>query len=93
MLVFPEHTMLWPVSEIKEITMDILFPVSAEEPPVEILIIGCGRNFTAPTKGLREDLSEWGMALEWMDTGAASRTFNVLIAEGRHCAAALISVK
>lgn len=33
-----------------------------------------------------------GVALEWMDTGAACRTFNVLLGEERRVVAALIAV-
>ncbi|PPR68246.1 MAG: hypothetical protein CFH02_01041, partial [Alphaproteobacteria bacterium MarineAlpha3_Bin1] len=40
----------------------------------------------------RAGLREWGIVLEWMDTGAACRTFNVLLSEERACAAALIAV-
>ncbi len=91
-LVFPEHTLAWPVVEPADISLDCLAPVAAAEPSVEILVIGCGAAFLAPPKELREGLSEWGVVLEWMDTGAASRTFNVLLAEERACAAALIAV-
>ena len=78
--------------EIRDISLDSLAPVAAQEPSVEILVIGCGASFQAPPKGLREDLREWGVVLEWMDTGAACRTFNVLLAEERASAAALIAV-
>jgi uncharacterized protein len=91
-LVFPKRTYLWPVSDIKEISMDNLAPVATQSPSVEILVIGCGDTFLAPLEGLRESLSDWGVALEWMDTGAACRTYNILMAEGRCCAAALIAV-
>ena len=91
-IVFPTRTYIWPVSNVKDISMDNLAPVSAQNPPVEILLIGCGNKFSSPLKGLREDLSNCGIVLEWMDTGAASRTYNVLMAEGRRCAAALIAV-
>ena len=61
---------------------------------VEILIIGCGPAFQAPPAALRDGLrKDWGVVLEWMDTGAACRTFNVLLAEDRACAAALIAVE
>jgi len=42
--------------------------------------------------GLGEALRQQGMVLEWMDTGAACRTFNVLLGEDRRIAAALIAV-
>ena len=63
------------------------------EDGVEILVVGCGAPFEPPPSGLREGLSEKGVVLEWMDTGAACRTFNVLLAEDRACAAALIAVE
>ena len=62
------------------------------EDGVEILVVGCGALFEPPPSGLREGLSKKGVVLEWMDTGAACRTFNVLLAEDRACAAALIAV-
>ena len=56
-------------------------------------ILLTGPAFLPSPKGLRESLKDRGLVLEWMDTGAACRTFNVLLAEDRHCAAALIAVE
>ena len=81
------------MAEAAAITLDCLAPVAAAGPAVEILVLGCGASFQALPKGLREGLSEWRVVLEWMDTGAACRTFNVLLAEERACAAALIAVE
>ncbi len=64
---------------------------AAEGP--EILLVGCGPCFLAEPAGLRAALREAGAVLEWMDTGAACRTFNVLLAEDRRAAAALIAVE
>lgn len=58
-----------------------------------ILVVGCGPRFSAPPSGLREALKANGWLLEWMDTGAACRTFNLLLSEDRPCAAALIAVQ
>ena len=60
---------------------------------IEILLIGCGQSFSPPPKGLRQAIKAAGMALEWMDTGAACRTYNVLQLEDRPAAAALIAVE
>ena len=65
--------------------------VEAEE-KVDILIVGCGPRFVPPPPGLRRALSEAGIVLEWMDTGAACRTFNVLLTEDRQVAAALVAI-
>ncbi len=62
------------------------------DPPL-ILLIGCGSKFYPPPIILRNDLKNIGTTLEWMDTGAACRTFNVLLAESRNVVSALIAVK
>jgi len=45
-----------------------------------------------PAAAVRRAFAEAGLALEPMDTGAACRTYNVLLAEGRPVGAALIAV-
>lgn len=90
--MFAERTVAWDLGEAADITLESL-AVAVAASDVDILIIGCGAAFEPPPKGLREGLKEEGVALEWMDTGAACRTFNVLLAEDRAAAAALIAVE
>ena len=45
---------------------------------------------TTPWKVMRAELKAAGLALEVVDTGSACRIYNVLLAEGRRVAAALI---
>jgi len=90
--VFAERTVAWSVGEAADITLESLAEaIGASD--VDILIIGCGAAFEPPPKGLRGSLKEESVALEWMDTGAACRTFNVLLAEDRAAAVALIAVE
>ena len=89
--MFPERTVSWPVSAAQDITLESLTEVTGEG-GMEILVVGCGSTFEPPPPELREALSEKGVVLEWMDTGAACRTLNVLLAEDRVCAAALIAI-
>ena len=84
-----EETNLWPVIDAGVITLDGLEPV-LDEPG--ILVVGCGTEFMAPPTDLRIDLKGRGIILEWMDTGAACRTYNVLLTEEREAIAALIAV-
>lgn len=91
-LVFPERTLPWSAREPAAATIESLGPIAAEEPKVEVLILGCGVRFQPTPAELRRALKALGVALEWMDTGAACRTFNVLLAEERRAAAALIAV-
>ena len=65
----------------------------AEAADIGILLIGAGSDIMRLPKPLRELLSEAGIAADTMSTGAAVRTYNVLLAEDRAVAAALIAVE
>ncbi len=92
-IVLPERTFAWPVGRFEEITLDSLADVVGAEPRVEILLIGCGPRLVPIAEDLRAGLRASGIVAEPMDTGAACRTYNVLVAEERRVAAALISVE
>jgi len=88
-LVFPDCTIPWQVATAADIDAGSLAPV-IEHGGVEILLLGLGRSMCAIPAVLRTTLKTARIALEPMDTGAACRTYNVLIAEDRRVAAALI---
>lgn len=92
-LVLPEATSAWPLTHIDEMDLASLEQAFSAEPPVEVLLIGCGRSMAFIDPDLRAAASARGVALEPMDTGAACRTFNVLVMEDRRVAAALIAVE
>jgi uncharacterized protein len=56
----------------------------------EIVLLGTGNRLRFPSPRLSESLVQAGIGLEVMDTRAACRTYNILTAEGRRIAAALI---
>ncbi|MED5395719.1 MAG: hypothetical protein CFH05_01150 [Alphaproteobacteria bacterium MarineAlpha3_Bin4] len=91
-LVFAEETRPWPVNEVGEITLQSLAPATTVDVRPEIMLIGCGNASGPSPRELREGLKAAGLVLEWMNTGAACRTFNVLLAEERSTVAALIAV-
>jgi uncharacterized protein len=59
---------------------------------IDVLLIGTGRSGRLVMPETRAAFRQAGLGLDVMDTGAACRTFNVLTAEGRRVAAALIPV-
>jgi len=59
---------------------------------IEILLVGTGKEIRPLPKTVRAALKEAGIAADPMSTGAAVRTYNVLLAEDRAVAAALIVV-
>ena len=90
-LVLPDRTLPWPVRELAAVTMESLAPITAEAASVDILVLGSGAQFAQPRADLREGLRAHGIVTEAMDTRAACRTFNLLLAEDRRVAAALIA--
>ena len=88
-LITPDHTEAWPVSAVAELTLDSLAPLTARG-DVNILLLGCGRRMQPVPTSLRQDLKALGIVVDAMDTGAACRTYNVLLSEDRRVAAALI---
>ena len=90
-LLTPDSAEPWPVKRARDITAQSLEPLPGES--IDFVLVGCGAGFQPPPEGLAAALKERNIVLEWMDTGAACRTFNVLMAEDRRCAAALIAVE
>lgn len=88
-LVFPDRSVRWDAASASDVTWESLGPV-IEHGGVEILLLGLGRSMSAVRNELRTALRASHIALEPMDTGAACRTYNVLVAEDRRVAAALI---
>ena len=59
----------------------------------ELLILGTGRRQRFPRTELLAPLAAAGISWEVMDTGAACRTYNILMGEGRNVAAALLMIE
>ena len=93
-LVFPDRVLDWPVNDFQAIDEASLSAfTSADTPPVDILLIGCGPQMRFVPPALRKSLRAAGIVIDAMDTGAACRTYNVLMSEDRRVAAALIAVE
>ena len=91
-LALPGGIEAWPVTDVAAITPETLSPLLAEAGAIEILLIGTGIQMTPLPAGARTVLEQAGLYPDLMATGAAVRTFNVLLSEGRSVAAALLAV-
>lgn len=80
----------WAVSGIPDLTLESL--AAAREAGIDILLLGCGPKAVPIPAALRQALRQEGIVLDAMTTGAACRTYNVLSAEARRVAAALLPV-
>ena len=56
----------------------------------EILILGTGERLRFPAPSLSRVLTIAGVGLEIMDSKAACRTYNIVVAEGRNVLAAIL---
>src|SRR5262245_33437528 len=81
-LVFPDRTVAWAAESAAMVSWESLAPV-VEYGGIQILLLGLGRSMSPLAASLRAALRASGIAPEAMDTGAACRTYNVLVAEGR----------
>lgn len=90
-IVTPEAVMPWPFDgPIDALTGEDCAPLLALAGSVDVLLIGSGAKAARPSAAIRAVLKDAGLNVDAMDTGAACRTYNVLMAEGRRVAAALL---
>ena len=78
----------WPVADFGQLQAGAFDTLLDLRP--ELVILGTGARHRFPHPSLYQPLIAAGIGLEHMDTGAACRTYNILAAEGRKVAAALI---
>lgn len=89
-LVTPTVTHPWAIARAEDLTVESLALLREAAVPTEILVLGCGARAVFVPPDLRAALKAAGMGLEVVDTGSACRIYNVLLAESRRVAAALI---
>lgn len=91
-VVRPTQTILWgnAPADMKDLKLENFTDLLAQADDIDVVLLGTGaRMFFVPPK-LRQELSAVGLPVDVMDTGAACRTYNVLMAEGRRVAAVLM---
>ena len=93
LLIVGDVARSWSVTDLAQLSVAALEPVfAAGRAEVEFLLLGVGPRNAQPPRAIREALLAAGLGLEFMDTPAAARLYNVLTSEGRRLAAALIAV-
>jgi uncharacterized protein len=92
LLALPSGIRAWPVTSVTDLTDAVLDPIFAEGDALELLLLGTGIDIAAIPAAFRTRFREAGIGLDVMQTGAAARTYNILLAENRKVGAALIAV-
>lgn len=83
----------WSAGSGDALTVGDLARALAEAGKLGFLLLGTGRTQVFPSVELRAAFAAADLGLEVMDTGAAARTYNILLGEGRPVGAALIAVE
>lgn len=92
-LALPSGILAWPAVTATDINVESLEAVFREAPGrIEHLLIGTGLDLVPLPAPLRQRLRDAGIRAEPMPTGAAARTYSILLGEKRRVAAALLAV-
>ena len=93
LIVLPSGIHMWAALTPADMTPDMLAPVFAEPVgTIELLLIGTGRELLPLRADLRGALRAAGIGVDPMATSHAIVTYNILFAEKRRVAAALLAV-
>ncbi|MGP4749161.1 Mth938-like domain-containing protein [Agrobacterium pusense] len=93
LLLLPSGIYGWELVDAKELSVGHFEKVLAEAQDIEVLLIGTGDGMRVLPKELRAAFKEAGISIDPMSTGAAVRTYNIMLSESRAVAAALIAVE
>jgi uncharacterized protein len=88
MIVMPERILPWSAAGFEQLALEDFEALSRL--PLEVVLLGTGERLRFPHPRLTQPLAAARIGLEVMDVAAACRTYNILMAESRKVAAALL---
>ena len=92
LLCVPSGIYGWAPVTIDDIDEDALRRVVEESGEIDVLLLGAGHEPRSAPAGADRVLRSAGVRFDTMTTGAAVRTFNVMVSEERRVAASLLAV-
>jgi uncharacterized protein len=93
LLILPDGVYGWDPVTLQESTPNDFVRVFEQAKDIDFLLLGTGKSLLAPSPEVTKAFLKASVGLEFMDTGAACRTFNVVLGEERAVAAALLAVE
>ena len=91
-LCLPSGIYGWDATAANPFTGERLLKIFDEVADIRFLLFGTGPYIRRLPPALRDRLRQAGVSCDPMSTGAAVRTFNIMLSEGRPVAAALVAV-
>ena len=92
LLCFPDGIWAWLITDLAELNEAALRAAFERADGLDFFLIGAGRDPWALPEDLRQKFREVLLSVDAMATGAAVRTYNILLAENRRVGAGLIAV-
>lgn len=90
-VVYPHGTTEWQnVKNFDDLNEESFAPLIEQAEDIDVVLFGMGASMKFFNPKLKLALSKKGLVIDAMDTGAACRTYNVLMAEGRRVVAVLL---
>ncbi|WP_029031310.1 Mth938-like domain-containing protein [Salinarimonas rosea] len=91
-LALPSGIHAWDAATPGDLTLAAFAPALREAEAMELLLVGVGADLVLLPEEVMWGLREKGLRVEVMQTGAAARTFTILLGENRRVGAALLAV-
>ncbi|HTO32624.1 MAG TPA: Mth938-like domain-containing protein [Pararhizobium sp.] len=92
LLMLPSGIYGWDMAEGDPLTPEQFERVFREAAQIEVILVGTGKDIKPLPAALKAQFQEHAISSDPMSTGAAVRTYNIMLAESRAVAAALIAV-
>jgi uncharacterized protein len=92
LLCFPDGIWAWPIQNVNELSPAALSAAFDRADNLDFFIIGAGKDPWVLPADIRERFHAVSLSVDCMATGAAVRTYNILLAEDRRVGAGLIAV-
>ena len=91
-LLFPERIIAWDKPDVTTWKLEDFNEVISTIPGIEVLLLGTGKVHQFVHPDLKKAFKTKLIGVDSMDTGAAARTYNILLSEGRRVAALLLKI-
>ena len=92
LLCLPDGIWAWPVTDPEQASEETLARVFAQAGELDFFVFGAGAAPWIMPEPLRERFRAAQVSLDTMTTGAAVRTYNVMLMENRRVGAGLIAI-
>jgi uncharacterized protein len=90
-IVTPDRVIEWMPRRFDELAAEHFDAIAELQP--EVVVLGTGARLRWPAPEHLRSLIAARIGIDPMDTGAACRTYNILMSEGRRVAAALLMIE